>query len=259
MNRVDSTTLRLERLVEKNESSGVLKLPSEVELSAQLGVSRSTLRDALSRLESSGRIERKRGRGTVILTRPPDSIRYPVNLVNSFSGFLEASGVAYDLREFAVTRAKADKEAQAALELGEDDEVFEVSRVYALGAQPAAYLCHVLAPTILNRPLAVDRIRADIVPFLEEVHGLTVTVTSAITAEGATPALAAKLNTDPGGPVLVMYTRIRESGGSTIALGALAFNPAVVALGVEAIQHLTARAEDGLPVGWLRERTDGKQ
>ena len=42
------------------------RLPSEVELSEQIGVSRTVIRDALSDLEREGLIERVRGIGTVI-------------------------------------------------------------------------------------------------------------------------------------------------------------------------------------------------
>ena len=42
------------------------RLPSEVELSERLGVSRTVIRDALSDLEREGLIERVRGIGTVI-------------------------------------------------------------------------------------------------------------------------------------------------------------------------------------------------
>ena len=41
------------------------RLPAEVDLAAQLGVSRTVIRDALSEMERAGYIERVRGIGTV--------------------------------------------------------------------------------------------------------------------------------------------------------------------------------------------------
>ncbi|HEY3345479.1 MAG TPA: GntR family transcriptional regulator [Anaerolineaceae bacterium] len=56
-------------------SSGALavgeKLPAEQELSRQLGVSRSSVREALRVLEAEGSIEIRRGSGAFIATRPP--------------------------------------------------------------------------------------------------------------------------------------------------------------------------------------------
>ena len=45
------------------------KLPNEVELSAQLGVSRATLREALRALLVQGVVEVRRGRGTFVTQR----------------------------------------------------------------------------------------------------------------------------------------------------------------------------------------------
>lgn len=263
MSLVDATIANLVEILERHEAAGEHKLPSELELSAQLGVSRATVRDALGRLEASGRVERKRGRGTLIVNQRSAAVRYPVNRITSFSSFLQASGVPHQMREFIIAAAPADEETREALRVNADSHVYEVRRVYAIRNEPAAYVCHLLPPAVGGQPLAVDQLSGDIVSFLERVHGLTVRVSSAITAEEATATLAEKLHMDVGRPLLVMYTRIRDSGGATVALGALAFKPTVVALGVEAIEHLTATTEDGLAIGWLgnhleaatRERT----
>ena len=45
------------------------KLPNEVELSAQLGVSRATLREAVRTLAARGVLEVRRGRGTFVSAR----------------------------------------------------------------------------------------------------------------------------------------------------------------------------------------------
>ena len=52
------------------------KLPSEIELAAQFGVSRATLRRALSELEAEGLLARRRRVGTVVVSdRPGQSFR----------------------------------------------------------------------------------------------------------------------------------------------------------------------------------------
>ena len=42
------------------------RLPAEVDLAAELGVSRTVIRDALSEMERAGYVERVRGIGTVV-------------------------------------------------------------------------------------------------------------------------------------------------------------------------------------------------
>ena len=58
-------TLYRQIVVEKALSPGE-KLPNEVELSAQLGVSRATLREAIRELTAQGMLEVRRGKGTFV-------------------------------------------------------------------------------------------------------------------------------------------------------------------------------------------------
>lgn len=66
-NRSQRTAQRLYEMivVEKRLAPGE-KLPNEVELSRQLGVSRTTLREALRALSTQGVLEVRRGRGTFV-------------------------------------------------------------------------------------------------------------------------------------------------------------------------------------------------
>ena len=48
------------------------KLPAESALEQQFGVSRTVVREALSRLQTTGLVEKYRGKGTYVLTRPTD-------------------------------------------------------------------------------------------------------------------------------------------------------------------------------------------
>ncbi len=51
------------------------RLPAERELSTMLNISRSTLRDALNRLEARGLVDRRIGSGNYVCTLIPDSLR----------------------------------------------------------------------------------------------------------------------------------------------------------------------------------------
>ena len=54
------------------------RLPSERELTGIVGVSRTTLRDALNRLEARGFVERRTKSGTYVATALPGSLREPM-------------------------------------------------------------------------------------------------------------------------------------------------------------------------------------
>lgn len=66
------------------------RLASEKELSAQFGVSRATIREALSCLQFAGRAESRRGSGTVILASSPRQNGGPLRNVGQIIQVLEA-------------------------------------------------------------------------------------------------------------------------------------------------------------------------
>lgn len=63
----DRLSVDLERLILEGELRPGDRLPSEPELCAQLGVSRVSIRQALHELEARGLVDRKPGRGTIVL------------------------------------------------------------------------------------------------------------------------------------------------------------------------------------------------
>lgn len=64
----DRLSVDIERLILEGELRAGERLPTERELAEYFGVSRVSIRDALRELESRGFIDRKPGRGTVVLS-----------------------------------------------------------------------------------------------------------------------------------------------------------------------------------------------
>lgn len=63
----DRLSIDLERLILDGSLAAGEKLPAERELAEHLGVSRVSIRDALRELENRGLIDRRPGRGTIVL------------------------------------------------------------------------------------------------------------------------------------------------------------------------------------------------
>ena len=86
-----------ERLYNSIVAEGTLrpgdKLPNEVELSQQLGVSRATLREAIRELAARGVLEVRRGRGTFVSEEVADIEDF------GFSGLERLQGQLRDLFE----------------------------------------------------------------------------------------------------------------------------------------------------------------
>ena len=102
------TNLR-QRIIDNQLSPGS-KLPSEAELEVEFGVSRITVRQALSALHASGLIEKINGKGSFV-TRPTDTPD-----LGSLTGFYEhmrsrgylAHGRTLSVRKIAATAAAAE-------------------------------------------------------------------------------------------------------------------------------------------------------
>jgi len=74
---------RLRAAVGRGEFSPGDRLPSEAEIGMSLGVSRTTARAALDRLEHDGLIVRRAGKGSILL---PPRVEQPLR---SFAGFAD--------------------------------------------------------------------------------------------------------------------------------------------------------------------------
>lgn len=76
-NRKDHAAV-LKKIIESGRFASQGRLPPERELAAEMGISRSTLRKALSALESQNIIWRQRGSGTFVGSRPDANGGLPV-------------------------------------------------------------------------------------------------------------------------------------------------------------------------------------
>jgi len=72
-----SLTEKVDRLITEQIVDGTFvsgeKLPSESELMVRFSVSRTVIREAISRLQAAGLVETYRGKGTYVLTRPSEA------------------------------------------------------------------------------------------------------------------------------------------------------------------------------------------
>ncbi len=76
--RSDDVLRRLLSLIFEGRLSPGARLPSERELSQRLSVSRTTLRDAMNRLEARGFVERRAKSGNFVCTALPSTLRDPI-------------------------------------------------------------------------------------------------------------------------------------------------------------------------------------
>ncbi|EMF0110124.1 GntR family transcriptional regulator [Enterococcus hirae] len=110
------------------------KLPSERELTAQYGVSRTTVRLALKELENTGYIYRRHGKGTFV----SDIKKNVADLAGtySFTEQMKSLGRTAETRILAFEKIEADKFIAKQLNLSLGEVVFKLSRLRIADREP---------------------------------------------------------------------------------------------------------------------------
>lgn len=177
------------------------RLPGERALATRVGVSRSSLRHALARLEAEGRVNASAQRGWYVST---DVVSEPPSLLRSFTEIARERGLRPTARVLHRKVRPATYDESARLRVAPASEVLEISRLRGLDEVPVC-----VDTTVLIRSRAPGLETADLTDrslfgVLEEIAGIRVT-RSAYTAraDGADPVLAGLLRLPAGTPVLV--------------------------------------------------------
>ena len=105
------------------------RIPPEVELADELGVSRTTVRDALSRLENEGAIYRRQGAGTFV-NEQGLQIRSRLEEIWSYTQVLEDHGYTPSVRVVSEGVSAPDAATAEALGLDEGDEILSVEKLF---------------------------------------------------------------------------------------------------------------------------------
>jgi GntR family transcriptional regulator len=113
-------------------SNGAL-FPDEITLASRLGVSRGTVRAALSRMVSEGRVERKAGVGTRVVKRAAESA---VTAWRSLSREMARSNIVVQLFRLNLDSRPAPKDAAAALHVSPNAETLCLDRVRGWDGEP---------------------------------------------------------------------------------------------------------------------------
>ncbi|KKB38916.1 GntR family transcriptional regulator [Bacillus thermotolerans] len=113
------------------------KLPSEFELSKQLGVSRATLREALRILEEENVIIRRHGVGTFVNAKP--LFTSGIEQLTSVTDMIVQAGMKPGTIFLSSSTELPSEEEQRRLGCSSDEELFVVERVRTANGEPVVY------------------------------------------------------------------------------------------------------------------------
>jgi DNA-binding GntR family transcriptional regulator len=180
------------------------QLPSEAELMEQLGVSRTTLREAIKSLEELGLIYRRRGLGTFVSER---SIVKDLSLNFGITTMISQAGLKPGTIDQEIRLENAAPEAAKALELAEGGQVLVVDRVRTANGRPSVWTLDYFDAARFD----IQRLRASLAggqsvyTMLREEFQLSVGRGVATLAPAAASATtAAKLQVKRGTPMMLI-------------------------------------------------------
>lgn len=186
------------------------ELLSEAELSHRFGISRSTIREALSKLELSGAVIRQQGIGTYVspvLTYYPGSVQNWLNDAPNFIDLIQREGFQADCTLLNIGIIPANSIA-GFLEINPQTPVIAIERVFLANAAPVIHSAN-FVPLDLVEPYYQEKFRAEyqcgqsIYEFLQQRCSSRVyNQKSEIRAVLADERLANLLSCSPGTPLL---------------------------------------------------------
>src|SRR6188472_1104220 len=112
------------------------QLPTEAELCAMLGVSRTVVREALRVLEDDGLVARRHGVGTFVRNNP---ILKNLNFNFGITEMIESAGLEAGTSHLALTQEIADEEKAEQLRVSVGTPLITVERVRTANGRPVVY------------------------------------------------------------------------------------------------------------------------
>jgi GntR family transcriptional regulator len=131
------------------------KIPAENELATELRVSRTTVRDALSRLEHEGTIFRKQGAGTFVNT-PGLQIKSRLEEIWSYEDVLLDHGYTPSVKMLSVATIAAEAKHAAALELVAGEPLVVMRKLFMENSKPVILTVNRIPERYLRLPATKD-------------------------------------------------------------------------------------------------------
>jgi Transcriptional regulators len=194
------------------------RLPSESELCAHFSASRTSVRDALSRLESAGIISRQQGKGAFVeRAQGPSAWTLPSapSLLGEYSED-GRSALSSDILRAGVEPLPS----WAAAVVGRDSadgQGFVIERVRAVGSRTAVHVINYLPTRFAGVLPDLRDPRASLYAAITRVAGVRIArMHRTIEAVAADRALAALLEVEPGHPIVVVEAVAYDQAGDPI-------------------------------------------
>jgi len=206
------------------------RMPSESELSEELGVSRATVRTVLAKLAVNGLILRKQGDGTYVNARV-EKVSAHLGNVWDFICLIESNGFSPSIQFISSElRAATEKEAQM-LSIEPGEQLLSLRRLFHADDIPVILTHNIFPPALLRVP--VDEVDGSlhIRDILQNYfHREIAFVITDIHATQAGEEVGSLLNASPDKVMLALDVSFYSKDSALLSLGTNYFDDAVLRL-----------------------------
>jgi GntR family transcriptional regulator len=161
----------ISEMIENEELAADEVVPTERELCEYHGISRMTANKAIASLVNEGLLYRERGKGTFVVKKKE---KHPLQNLLGFTEDMQRRGMTIDTKIISFQRKPATKKLQYDLQLGEQQDIFEITRLRSVNGEPYAIETAYL-PTVLCEGLTVALLENNsLYNILEKQFGLQI-------------------------------------------------------------------------------------
>ncbi|NLE44379.1 MAG: GntR family transcriptional regulator [Chloroflexi bacterium] len=209
---------RLRVLIEQGRFGPGEQLPAEVQLAAQFGISRPTLREALLHLEREGIVVRRHGVGTFVALDYHQRMDSGLERMESILEVAERQGIAVDVVDLEVFIEPATKALMAELQVERDTPITWVRRVLLVDGMRAAYMVDAAPESILGPGDLNGSFAGSVVDLLRQKSGASAIgqAVAHIAAVNADETLAERLRVERGQALLLLEETLFDEAGAAI-------------------------------------------
>lgn len=200
------------------------KLPGEIKLAEQYGVSRVTVRRAMEGLREAGMVERRPGLGTVVLEQPMDATVMTASVASLLPNMVKMSQTSrVRLLEFSYMRPPEAVRESLCLEARE--RVQRSVRVRLADDKPFSYLTTHVPEHIALHYTEADLASTPLFALLERSGVKVDHASQAISATLATHDVAAALDVSVGSPLIALTRVVYDAQGRGVEHLAALYRP----------------------------------
>jgi GntR family transcriptional regulator len=213
----------LETMIESGDFRAGEQLPSEGTLAEMLGISRSTLREALGYLETRGLISRRQGVGTFVTQAFGFGFLGGLERLEPFRKVMERAGIPSKVVERSVDWCQASDRVADVLAIEKDSELVQVQVVEAIKGIRSMYIESVILPKI-GVFKALQAYAGSEIDFLKEYADQPLSHTrTEIFSVGVDSIVAEKLYIAPGTPTLHLVETYYSASGMALGIAFVYF------------------------------------